>query len=312
MAKKITPPKIQTGQVYDRANDVMQTRIYALHNGKWKRATDKEKKNFLKSELDKEESKRKIDFNELPKEDRNYIKKVQVGRKTAKQKIRIDGKFVNHELFENPNSPILFHDIARKEGKTIPQLFESNPALYEVAKAYAKSKDGMPMQYHSWNITNRLDTFGGKIFINGKETTKLKALFKVDNVDKKIIRKFKNHVNEYYASYRNGFTELHITIPTESEINEAQGPEDLEEFGVYVIGSKTMYEQLEQDREKWSKKEVPEDRYLYEFKIRAKKGRKYMVKYGEVNGRNELEARENIFAQYPGCIIIYCRRIPKH
>jgi len=312
MAKKHIQPIVKTQSVYNKQIDDLQTKFYTLKNSRWHKATDKERKDFLRS------NESKLDYRELSKEDKAFIARSKAGRERAKTAIRFDGKYVNNDFFENPNNPIMFGEIARQKGyKSVKELFDNDRKLYEKAKAMYYDPDGLPMEYHSDIIVNRLDTFGGKIFINGKETEKKSAIFQVDEVDKTIKRKFGNFINEFTVTYKKGYTEMHIDLPDVDFIDEISDAEDLEEYGIYVIGSETLEEHVEKDKKKWEEKGTNPDRYKYAYKINIMekgRGKKQVVKekHGHVFARNKDEARSHIYFEFPKCIIVYLKQVPKN
>lgn len=290
-AKKVKALRRVT--TFNSAEDKYEIRFY---NGR-KRATDKEVKNEIKANY------KKLDPDQLSAKDRQYLGRVIGGHKRQAEKpVRIDGKFVAKAFFDQPDNPIKWNELAQARGYKSPnELWENDPKLYKVAKDAYYSEKGLEFQYTSDTILNYIDSFGGKIFINGIAMTKIKAIVFVDNIDKAIKRKFGSFYNNYDVNYTHGYTELHISTPTKENIKEAEEPEDLEEFGTEVVRSGDGFsdeDTLEMQERLWAKNLVDGGKGAgsYEYKVTTKekiKGKKakYRNKTETITARSVIDAK---------------------
>ena len=294
--KKQALPRIKTRSVYNREADALETRFYKLEGGRWKKTDEKERKQYIKENRDG------LQINQLSKEDSIYLKRVEAGEKRIKEAVRIEGKIVNKSFFDNPNNPIQFQQLANERGITVQQLFNEDPEIYAEAVAAYNSTEGLAMEYHSDIILNRIDTFGGKIQINGKTVSKLNAMHRVDEIDKIIKRKYSNFTNDFTVLYQRGYTIMNIQLPDEKQIDEAAEKEELQDFGVNVIGSDTEEIKLQRDIKKWEENNIAPDRFNYEVHIKVKKGKRIISKTEKVSARSQIEAKSIVSKKISGAI----------
>lgn len=297
--------KLIRREVYNKKTDSTELRFY---DGR-KRATDKQVKEEIKANW------QHLSKDHLSKEDAAYLGRVKGGHKRQQQAVRIDGKYVAKAFIDNPDNPIQWEAIAQQQGyNNVQQLFNNDKELYEKAREDYYSPNGLSFQYTSDTIQNYVDTFSGKIVINGKPVTKLKALVTIDNIDKAIKRKFGSFFNEYNVSYKHGYTELHIELPNKAQIAEAESPEDLEEHGVEVGYEQTDEAMYERQLAKWASADnaPDEDKYLYQYKVKEKtKSGQYRTKVKTTPARSITEAKVKIREANKKNIVINIERIKK-
>jgi len=274
--------KIKGRQFYDKKTDTIKEKLYVGR----RLATDSEVKEYIKSNFDK------VNPELLTPEYRAYYGKVKGGRSRSAQSIRIDGKFVS-ETFEKQLSVtgrgVDFDGLAERLGySNKKELLMNEPRIYEAAKQLYYG-DGLSYTYNSENVFNEIDKYGGKIFINNRAYTKLKAIERLDYLDKLLKRNYGNYITEFDVVFKKGGGEIHFTIPTETEIESG---EDLDDFdGINLIESGKTEEQLKKAEErKFKKDKIPEGRFNYEYSALIS-GRR---KSGKLSARTKHEARRMV------------------
>ena len=211
--------KINKRSFYNKKTDKQEVRFYFGN----KRATEEQKRSYIKSNF------ADIDRSQLSKEDNAYYGRVLGGKKRAEEAVRIDGKFIYLEFIKKNNFERLAHAKGYKNDK---ELLEKEPALYKRAKETYNSEFGLEYSYNSETIIPAIETFVGDIFLRagereGSEISKLRALEKIDHIDKQLKRKFGCFLVIYYVKYIKSSL-LKVWIPTDYFIGQCDG--DAEEF----------------------------------------------------------------------------------
>jgi len=284
MAKK---KRIITGERYNPVTDKTEVRIN-------KNASEKEVRQFIK------ENYKKLSKDQLPAKYAGYYGKVEGGKKRAEQAARIDGKFVSKTFIDNGNFEKVAHALGYKNPK---ELFEKDKDIYNAAKDLRDSPHGILIKYSFDEVKKKIDTYGGKVFINGEEYTRIKAIKRLDDFDKMLKRTKEVYNIDFWASYRKGGAELHFTIPSIAKMENTSLDELLDNLAKAKDKSFEILLSGRPVKKKSDRAEIPEEktqRYEYEYKI-IYKGRH---KTGTVFDYTIEFAREQIKRSFRGCQII--------
>lgn len=198
------------------------------YNGK-RLASEAEIKQYIKSEFDS------IKKSDLPDAFKGYYGKVAGGKKRAETGARIEGKYIYKE-FERK---IKLNELAEIRG------YKSGKELLEKDKEFAQSlskiysQTGLEYSYNSDNVLKKVQSFNGKIKINGVEYSAKKAAEMIDKTDKKIKRAFGNFINVYNVKYKKGGAIMEFNLPSDKDIKNAENEEieDVDLDGVDLIFS---------------------------------------------------------------------------
>ena len=295
MSKKII---LKGRDYYNKKTDAVEVHFF---NGR-KKATEQEKRIFLKSNFEN------INPDALSKDDRAYYGRIAGGKSRSQQAVRIDGKFVNNEFIDRGG----YTRIAIAKGyDNARQLFEHDKPTYYAAKKIFLSKNGLSYKYHSENVIQQIDRYKGKIFINGKEYSKIKAIEKIDNTDKAIKRNYESFFNEYWVRLKKGGTEMHFNLPSVNKINKTDIEDLLEELEKSKENSLEIITSPGGKDKKGKDEKIPADktdRYKYSYEILYKKKHKK----GSLTGYNMADAIGRIKKEFPASHIIWIKRIPKN
>jgi len=203
-------PRIKFNKEADRAEVV-------YYDGR-RKASPEQVRTFIKSNYNN------LDASQLNKEDRSYYNKIKAGKARSANAVRIEGRYLQNDFKKKEN----FKGLAEARGfRTIDELFKNDPVLFEAAKKLY-TKTGLPNAYDSNHIQDKIQSFTGKILLNGKKVSNLEAIGKVEEIDKYLKRKFKAYNVIYTIRYTRGGRELQIKIPTKKDIRESNSIEELE------------------------------------------------------------------------------------
>lgn len=207
--------KINKRIFYNKQTDKTEIRFYFGT----KKATEEQRREYIKNNFND------VDRSQLSKEDSAYYGRVLGGKNRASEAARIDGKYIYKQFVRKNKIDHLAHLRGFKNAK---ELFEKDKNYYEQAKKLYYAKNGLEYTYNSDGILNALSAFTGKIFINGKAVTILKAIEKTDKADKEIKRKYGNFLNIFTVRYKKGGAELHLRLPSSKQIKDVG--DTIEEF----------------------------------------------------------------------------------
>jgi hypothetical protein len=223
MAKKKQQKPLNRREVFNPKTDKVEIRFY---NGR-KKATQDEIRAEIKANAEK------IDPNQLGKEERSYLQKVLAGKARAAKGVKIDGKYVNPLFLDE--SPVDFRKMAQDEGfKSPEELLRKSKVAQQIAKQIYENPEGLKSEINGFDLIGDIDNWGGRIFINGKEVSKKQAIQQTDSINSLMLQRFEGFTNKFNIEYRKGFTELHITLPTEEEVSNKTA-EELEEEGLAKV-----------------------------------------------------------------------------
>ena len=305
--------KVITRSHYIKADDRQETRFYELKNGHYHKLDGDALKKHIKANYEE------YNFNDLPKPLQSYVKQIEGGKKRAKKAVRIDGKFLPQNFTDGRN-PDNWKQLAVDKGYNgdVQAMFDNDEALLKLARKSYNSKQGLPYIYYSDNIIHYIDIWGGKLFVNGKQVSKIKAMALVDEKDKELKRKFGSFMNEFECTHKRGYTELHIKLPSGKQIDRCDDVDDFNDLdtGVQIIASDTEERKVRREIKKLDEKEVERGEkklYMYEYKGKLPNGKKWRTTVGKLEARSITEAKHFAKAVIgQSGILIYVKRLFKN
>lgn len=206
---------------------------YRVYNGS-KLATKDEKKQFFRENTDKKLT--------LSKDDAKLFGAIKGGVKRSETAARSGGEYISGKIqramsrMKGLDVNKMLEDMSKQHGKefkNLNQLFKAVPLAKEPFDRIAQG-EGMPTWFNPKHAIDAIKDFDGKVFVNGVEMTKGRAIAKLSEVETTLMRLF-DYVGSSVKLNFVGLSELRFDLPdierVENEkMSEEKFAEEYSEF----------------------------------------------------------------------------------